>query len=81
VNRLHKHLINLCRYSPKGVKAKQSKKKFKWEHILFFNNSDGDFHSENNNVSHIQGVSAKTFEPNISVICQRTFMKFKMQIF
>jgi hypothetical protein len=29
----------------------------------------------------IQGVSAKTFEPNISVICQRTFMKFKIQIF
>jgi hypothetical protein len=29
----------------------------------------------------IQGVSAKTFEPNISVICQRIFMKFKMQIF
>jgi hypothetical protein len=25
----------------------------------------------------IQGVSAKTFEPNISVICQRIFMKFK----
>jgi hypothetical protein len=24
----------------------------------------------------IQGVSAKTFEPNISVICQRIFMKF-----
>jgi hypothetical protein len=29
----------------------------------------------------IQRVSAKTFEPNISVICQRIFMKFKMQIF
>jgi hypothetical protein len=29
----------------------------------------------------IQGVSAKTFEPNISVICQRIFMKIKMQIF
>jgi hypothetical protein len=29
---------------------------------------------------HIQGVPAKTFEPNISVICQRIFMKFKMQI-
>jgi hypothetical protein len=29
----------------------------------------------------IQGVSAKTFEPNISVICQRIFMKFKIQIF
>jgi hypothetical protein len=29
----------------------------------------------------IQGVSAKSFEPNISVICQRIFMKFKMQIF
>jgi hypothetical protein len=29
----------------------------------------------------IQGVSAKIFEPNISVICQRIFMKFKMQIF
>jgi hypothetical protein len=29
----------------------------------------------------IQGVSAKTFEPNISVILQRIFMKFKMQIF
>jgi hypothetical protein len=28
-----------------------------------------------------QGISAKTFEPNISVICQRIFMKFKMQIF
>jgi hypothetical protein len=26
------------------------------------------------------GVSAKTFEPNISVILQRTFLKFKMQI-
>jgi hypothetical protein len=29
----------------------------------------------------MQGVLAKTFEPNISVICQRIFMKFKMQIF
>jgi hypothetical protein len=29
----------------------------------------------------VQGVSAKTFEPNISVICQRIFVKFKMQIF
>jgi hypothetical protein len=29
----------------------------------------------------IQDVSAKTLEPNISVICQRIFMKFKMQIF
>jgi hypothetical protein len=32
----------------------------------------------NNN---IQGVSAKTFEPNILVICQRIFVKFKMQTF
>jgi hypothetical protein len=31
--------------------------------------------------SYIQGVSPKTLEPNISVICQRIFMKFKMQIF
>jgi hypothetical protein len=29
----------------------------------------------------IQDVSAKTFEPNISAIWQRIFMKFKMQIF
>jgi hypothetical protein len=29
----------------------------------------------------IQGVSAKIFEPNISVICRRIFMKFKIQIF
>jgi hypothetical protein len=29
----------------------------------------------------IQGVSAKIFEPNISVICQRILMTFKMQIF
>jgi hypothetical protein len=29
----------------------------------------------------IQGVSAKTFEPNILVICQRIFIKFKIQIF
>jgi hypothetical protein len=29
----------------------------------------------------IQGVLAKIFDPNISVICQRIFMKFKMQIF
>jgi hypothetical protein len=28
----------------------------------------------------IPGVSAKIFELNISVICQRIFMKFKMQI-
>jgi hypothetical protein len=28
----------------------------------------------------IQGVSAKTFEPNDSVIFQRIFVKFKMQI-
>jgi hypothetical protein len=28
----------------------------------------------------IQGVSAKTFEPNNSVILQRIFVKFKMQI-
>jgi hypothetical protein len=30
---------------------------------------------------YIQNVSAKTFEPNISVICQRIFVKFKIQIF
>jgi hypothetical protein len=29
----------------------------------------------------IQGVSAKTFEPNNSVIFHRIFVKFKMQIF
>jgi hypothetical protein len=29
----------------------------------------------------IQGVSAKTVEPNNSVIFQRIFVKFKMQIF
>jgi hypothetical protein len=29
------------------------KKKFKWEHILFFSNSDRDFHSENNGVSQV----------------------------
>jgi hypothetical protein len=29
----------------------------------------------------IQSVSAKTFEPNNSVIFQRIFVKFKMQIF
>jgi hypothetical protein len=28
----------------------------------------------------IQGVSAKIFEPNNSVIFQRIFVKFKMQI-
>jgi hypothetical protein len=33
------------------------------------------------NLIQIQGVSAKTFEPNIWVLCQRIFMKFKMQIF
>jgi hypothetical protein len=27
------------------------------------------------------GVSGKTFEPNISVICQWICMKFKIQIF
>jgi hypothetical protein len=30
---------------------------------------------------YIQDVSAKTFESNISVVCERIFMKFKMQIF
>jgi hypothetical protein len=29
----------------------------------------------------IQNVPAKTFDPNISVIFQRIFVKFKMQIF
>jgi hypothetical protein len=29
----------------------------------------------------IQGVSAKIFEPNNSVVFQRIFVKFKMQIF
>jgi hypothetical protein len=29
----------------------------------------------------IQGVSAKTFEPNNSVIFQRIFVKFKIQLF
>jgi hypothetical protein len=29
----------------------------------------------------IQGVSAKNFKPNNSVIFQRIFVKFKMQIF
>jgi hypothetical protein len=29
----------------------------------------------------LHGVSAKIFEPNISVIFQRIFVKFKMQIF
>jgi hypothetical protein len=39
------------------------------------------FQKQNKKVKNIQGVSAKTFEPNISVIWQRIFMKFKMQIF
>jgi hypothetical protein len=36
------------------------------------------FQKQNKKVKNIQGVSAKTFEPNISVIWQRIFMKFKM---
>jgi hypothetical protein len=32
-------------------------------------------------ISKIQGVSAKTFEPNNSIIFQRIFVKFEMQIF
>jgi hypothetical protein len=32
-------------------------------------------------ITNLQGVSAKTFEPNNSVIFQRIFVKFKMQIF
>jgi hypothetical protein len=35
---------------------------------------------KNGEIRYIQSVSAKTFERNISVICQRIFMKFKMQI-
>jgi hypothetical protein len=31
--------------------------------------------------NNIQGVSAETFEANNSVIFQRIFVKFKMQIF
>jgi hypothetical protein len=36
---------------------------------------------KNNTNSNVQGVSAKNFERNISVIFQRIFIKFKMQIF
>jgi hypothetical protein len=32
-------------------------------------------------MSVIQGVTAKIFQPKISVIFQRIFVKFKMQIF
>jgi hypothetical protein len=31
----------------------QKKKVFKWEHILFFRNTDRDFYSEINNVSQV----------------------------
>jgi hypothetical protein len=37
--------------------------------------------AEKYSLQFIQGVSAKTFEPNNSVIFQRIFVKFKMQIF
>jgi hypothetical protein len=46
-------------YSPKGFNGKLSKKKFKWEHILFFSNSDRDFHSENNGVSQVYTYMTK----------------------
>jgi hypothetical protein len=38
-------------------------------------------HNKQNKNTALQGVSVKIFEPNMSVICQRIFMKFKMQIF
>jgi hypothetical protein len=49
-------------------------------YIIFFDKSifEKTFTIKENS-SNIQGVSAKTFEPNSSVICQRIFMKFKMQ--
>jgi hypothetical protein len=40
-------------YSPKGFKAKQSKKFFLCKHIFFFSNSLRDVYSENNNVSKV----------------------------
>jgi hypothetical protein len=49
--------------------------------VLFFNAGHRDLHAKNLgsvNKVFMQGVSAKTFEPNISVIFQRIFVKFKM---
>jgi hypothetical protein len=53
VNRLQKDLINLCIALSASRLNCQKYFALKWEHILFFSNSDRDFYSENNSVSRI----------------------------
>jgi hypothetical protein len=51
--------------------------------FIFFYNGNLDYDKPvayRENFAPIQGVSAKTFEPNNSVIFQQIFVKFKMQI-
>jgi hypothetical protein len=49
VNRLQDGLLN-SRIALKTSRLNCQKNFFKWEHILFFRNSNRDFYSENNNV-------------------------------
>jgi hypothetical protein len=49
--------------------------------ILVFSGIAQGSHFYCSRIHKIQGVSAKTFEPNNPVIFQRIFIKFKMQIF
>jgi hypothetical protein len=80
---------NTCNFSLKKLpilhKVKYSRfvslKPLLFLYIIFFDKSifEKTFTIKENS-SNIQSVSAKTFELNISVICQRIFMKFKMQI-
>jgi hypothetical protein len=51
MNKLQKGLINSC-IALRASRLNCQKKFFKWEHIIFFSNSNRDFYSENNNVSH-----------------------------
>jgi hypothetical protein len=52
VSRLQNGLIN-SRIAPRASRLNCQNIFLKWDHILFFRNSDRDFNSENNNVSQV----------------------------
>jgi hypothetical protein len=52
MNRLQKGLIN-SRIALRASRLNCQFFFFKWEHIIFFSNSNRDFYSENNNVSQV----------------------------
>jgi hypothetical protein len=76
VSKLQKGLINSC-IVPRASMVNCQKKKFKWEHILFFSNSDRDFHSENNGVSQVYTYMTKNKKKKLknATIAMRSILR------